>query len=234
MEDVNDGATDVNGNPIVFVNPLPASASNPWFTEVKINNVDVAFEEAKLFNDIPVTSFTQGFSYEAFVLKLRRPKFNNNDYVKFSQPTVLSEGSTLSVTLDKDKLEAYRNYFYRIMIVSLTERTVRCPSGFKSMSAKAGILNLGYNYNWESKFARGCKQKNRVSRRDNVNDSRRRLTLTATSDWVVVFTVFGNIKSKYLETTVQNPVMRTGIEDIRHQVRNQIALPYRSNDFDRL
>jgi len=226
VEDINANTTDVNGNPLVFVNPLPAEAYNPWFTEVKINNVDVEFEESKLYNDIPVTSFTQGFSDEAFVMKLRRPKFNSNEFIKFAQPTIISENSTLSVTIDKPKLVAYMNYHYRIMLVSLTERTVQCPPGFKSMSPKAGILNLGYNYNWDSKFARGCKKKNRVhKRRDSYNEARRKITLTATSDWVVVFTVYGNLRRKYLETTADIALMRS---TINHQVINQPALPFRS------
>ena len=235
VTDISPDTTDVNGNPIVFVNPLPPSASNEWFTEVKINDVDVEFTEGKMANDIPITGFTQGFSDEAFVINLRRPFFNNNEFVKFSRPTILSAGSTLKIAVDKDKIESYTDYHYRILITSLTEDSVDCPRGFKSMSARSGIINLGYNYNWESRFARGCKRKNKVSHKDHVNERNRRLELTATSDWVVVFTVFANIDPMYLETTNENPVMRSTIENSHHfQVRNQIAQPFRSHRITQL
>ena len=229
-----EGATDVNGNPIVFVNPLPESASNPWFSEVKINNVDVAFEEGRLGNDIPVTGFTQGFSDEAFVVQLRRPNFNDNHFIKFNQPTIISEGSTFEVAVDMEKQESYKVYFFRVLIASLTETFVDCPTGFKAMSSKSGILNLGYNYNWDSKYARGCLRKVKVHRKERIRERNRRISMTATTDWVVIFSINGDIKAEYLETTNQNTIVRSGVEPIRYSGRNRINVPFRSHGITQL
>ena len=227
---------DVNGNPIVFINPLPPAAFNNWFFKVEIDGISVGYSEAKLSNDIPVTSFVQGFSDDAFTLKLRRPGFNDNDFIKFDEPRILLKNSNISISLDTEKMIAYKNFQIRLMITSLEEDQVACPVGFKSMSARAGIFNLGYRYNWSSKFARGCKKKVKLANNNNLNTDRGKLTLTATSDWIIVISIYGHIKNKYLETSADHLLLRNANVNELHynrQGQNRFSRMFRSGRLKR-
>jgi len=227
---------DVNGNPIHFVNPLPPAAFNDWFSKVEIDGIDVGYSEAKLSNDIPVTSFIPGFSDDVFTVKLRRPGFNDNDFIKFDSPTILPTNSNIRVSINTEKMVAYKNFQIRLLIASLDEDQIDCPIGYNSMSPRAGIFNLGYAHNWDSKFARGCKKRVKLANNNMLNVDRGNFSLTTTSRWIVVISVYGHIKNKYLETTSDNLLLRTAYGNrLRYsgQGQNRFSRMFRSRRLKR-
>jgi len=225
VEDMSDDLIDVNGDPIEFVNPLPPQAKNPWFSEVKINSEDVGFTVTEIHNDMPVTSFN-GDADETAVVHIRRPGYINNPFLKFDSPTVLEANSVISVQVDHDKLIAFKNFEWRLLVVSTTEDYVTCPPGFRSLSSKSGYMTLGYEYNFESKWAQGCKKRVPLSNKNDKNGDRVHLEITAESNWIIVISILGRIKDEYLETTSDSLVLRSGGRQ-RGQ-KNRLARLYRS------
>ena len=227
MDDMSGNMHDVNGNLIEFVNPLPKEAQNPWFSEVKIDSKDVEFSAAKIYNEMPVTDF-DGEADQAAVLHVRRPGFINNPFIKFSSPTVIGQNSDIRVQVDHEKLIAYKNFEWRLLIVSTTNDEVTCPPGFKSLSPKSGYMTLGYDFNFESKWAQGCKKRIPLSNNNDVNINRVLLEITTESNWIIVISIFGRIKAEYLETTSDSLVLRSRLESKSRGRQNGLARFYRS------